>query len=415
MDLMKAAHRRTTTRARKTTAARAGLARIDAWTVAEDGCHPELTEYHGTIFALANGRLGARGVPEEASGDGPDHLPDCYAAGVYACFPASHEWPRARFAGKCDRMVAILDWLGLRFAVDDQPLDLAIGKVRDYARTLDLRRGVLSRTFVWIDPRGRDDTLNIGARALSGPDHNGHYFWDTEAYMVPYYVWQAPEKARALLVHRHRKLPQAKARAQEHGYRGAMYPWSTSDGEESAQPWEYSELQVHVTAAIPYAVWHYVEATDDFDFYDPKTIHESSLGACIHAIIANAIGKEKEAFDFYLRGARLDLDQPWTRGIRIANAAGAWQVLVNGFAGLRLSTADGSLSFAPHLPRGWNALAFSLHLRGRLLRVRVTRELLTLSCEGAPFPVRVDGRKVTVRGMLAVSYAGKGSGRQEHE
>jgi trehalose/maltose hydrolase-like predicted phosphorylase len=97
-----------------------------------------------------------------------------------------------------------------------------------------------------------------------------------------------------------------------------------------------------------------------------------------------------------MRGARLDLDERRTDGIRIANAAGSWMCLVNGFAGMRIQTRTGRLSFDPQLPVQWEALAFTMHFRGRLLRVELSRKEIVFALQGEPLAVGLRGRKITV-------------------
>ena len=141
-------------RARSNTPKRPDLHRVDAWTVAETVYAPELNEYYETVFTLANGAIGVRGSPEEGF-SGEHRNPASYAAGVYAHYDAPHEWNRTGFAVKSDRMVQILDWIGLSFTIGGRPFDPAASTVTDYARVLDLRRGILTRTLVATDAAGR--------------------------------------------------------------------------------------------------------------------------------------------------------------------------------------------------------------------------------------------------------------------
>ncbi len=110
---------------------------------------------------------------------------------------------------------------------------------------------------------GDDARVNIGAKGISGPGYGGLYFWDSEIYMLPYYLYTDPAKAKNLVLFRHRTLAQARKRANWFGYNGAMYPWVTIDGNEVAADWEFAMMEIHINAAVPYAVWHYVEATGD--------------------------------------------------------------------------------------------------------------------------------------------------------
>jgi trehalose/maltose hydrolase-like predicted phosphorylase len=136
----------------------------------------------------------------------------------------------------------------------------------------------------------------------------------------------------------------------------------------------------------------------DYKFYEPKTIHDSSLSPCIHAIMAAELGLEKKAFDYYNMTARLDLDDyngNANAGIHIACHAGSWMAIINGFAGMRVR--KGKLCFDPHLPKTWKRVKFALHFQGRLIAAELSRKGLALALtQGEPLDVLVDGKKVRV-------------------
>ena len=123
-----------------------------------------------------------------------------------------------------------------------------------------------------------DDRVSIGARALTGDAYLGHVFWDTEIYVLPFFVATWPEAARALLMYRYRTLSGARAKAAGAGWRGAMYAWESTDTGEETTPAQVigqdgKLIQVlcgtqeqHITADIAYAVWQYWQATGDDDF-----------------------------------------------------------------------------------------------------------------------------------------------------
>jgi maltose phosphorylase len=113
----------------------------------------------------------------------------------------------------------------------------------------------------------------------------------------------------------------------------------------------------------------------NFDFYEPRTVHESSLSPCVHSILAAKLGDEARAYEFYLRTARLDLDDynnDTEDGCHITSMAGTWMAVVEGFAGMRVR--DGKLSFQPFLPGKWKSFSFNIGFRGALLNIRVSRE-----------------------------------------
>jgi maltose phosphorylase len=111
----------------------------------------------------------------------------------------------------------------------------------------------------------------------------------------------------------------------------------------------------------------------NFDFYEPRTVHESSLSPCIHSIMANRIGEVEKAYDLYLRTSRLDLDDynhEVSEGLHITSMGGTWMSIVMGFGGL--SVKEGMLCFNPHLPKNWKSISFSIHFRGRILKVSIS-------------------------------------------
>ena len=423
---------------------------------------------------------------------------------------------------------------------------------------------------------GDDPLVNMAAKGLSGPGYGGLYWWDTEMYMLPFFIYTDPAKARKLAMYRWCTIAGARRKAAWMGYKGAMYPWVTIDGEERSGDWEYGMFEQHVTSAMAYAAHHYVEATQDFDylwncgaevvietarfwasrvcfnqrrgrylingvtgpdeyavnvnnncytnamakfnvdyalkvvplmrnsqpakwrelakkigfrktelahwrdisrrmlipfdpelgihlqddafldrdpvdvsripdserpinskwpwervlrtqaikqadvlllmfllgdsftddekrrnyeFYEPKTTHDSSLSPCIHAIMAAELGLDADAFKYYLRSARLDLDdvnRNASEGFHVANMAGSWMSIVNGFAGMRL--AGGKLHFNPRLPRQWKRLAFRIKFRGRTIAIEMRRRQTAFRLEtGNQLGIVVAGENVLLR------------------
>jgi maltose phosphorylase len=126
---------------------------------------------------------------------------------------------------------------------------------------------------------GNDPLVNIAAKGLSGHGYGGLYWWDTEAYMVPFFLYTAPEKARTLLLYRFFTLAGARHKASLHSYDGAMFPWVTIDGEERSYDWNYGALEQHVGSAVTHAIRQYVSATGDNDFlfdYGAEVVLETS-------------------------------------------------------------------------------------------------------------------------------------------
>ncbi len=112
-----------------------------------------------------------------------------------------------------------------------------------------------------------------------------------------------------------------------------------------------------------------------FDFYEPFTVHESSLSPCIHCIIATKLNRIKQAYDFYLQTSRLDLDDynnEVKEGLHITSMAGTWMSIVEGFGGLRI--VKDMLSFAPKIHRKWKEFSFKINFRNQLVIVKIKQK-----------------------------------------
>lgn len=129
----------------------------------------------------------------------------------------------------------------------------------------------------------RDSRMGIGAKALSGEGYKGHSFWDTEMFILPYYIFSEPKTARRLLEYRHSMLKSACEKAKKYGYDGAMYPWECAWQDYGEACPDYGdldletgearkngmgEIEVHVSCDIAYGVWQYYCASGDGDFME---------------------------------------------------------------------------------------------------------------------------------------------------
>ena len=122
-----------------------------------------------------------------------------------------------------------------------------------------------------------------------------------------------------------------------------------------------------------------------FDFYEPFTVHESSLSPSVHTVLASRLGYADQAYAFYLRTARLDLDDynhEVREGLHVTAMGGAWMSVVHGFGGMRL--VGEQLTFEPALPAAWTRLAFHLVWRGATLHVELTPGNLSVSVVDGP-------------------------------
>ena len=108
---------------------------------------------------------------------------------------------------------------------------------------------------------------NIAAKGLSGEGYEGHYFWDTEIYMIPFFILTNPEKAKRLLMYRWHTLKQAEREARYIGYtQGVKIPWRTINGEETSPYYPAGSAQFHINSDVAYTIVKYFEATNDIEF-----------------------------------------------------------------------------------------------------------------------------------------------------
>ena len=114
------------------------------------------------------------------------------------------------------------------------------------------------------------------------------------------------------------------------------------------------------------------ELQKHYEFYEPFTVHESSLSPCVHSVLASALGKTDEAYTLYLRTARLDLDdynKEVHEGLHITSMAGTWLSIVEGFAGMRVKNSE--LHFTPRLPKHWKSLSFKVIFQGETKEIKL--------------------------------------------
>ena len=130
-----------------------------------------------------------------------------------------------------------------------------------------LDKAIHYNLFQLSSSAGQDGKTNIAAKGLSGTGYEGHYFWDTEMYMLPFLTYTNPRIARKILEYRGSVLPQAKRRARLLGVKaGALFAWRTINGEEASAYFPAGTAQYHIDADVAYAVNRYYQVTDDKDF-----------------------------------------------------------------------------------------------------------------------------------------------------
>lgn len=133
-----------------------------------------------------------------------------------------------------------------------------------------LQQGIRFNAFQLLQSVGRDGLTNIGAKGLTGEGYEGHYFWDTEMYMLPFFTYTQPQISRSLLEFRYATLDKARERAAVMSQKGALYPWRTIDGEENSSYFPAGTAQAHINADIAYGIKQYVLATGDIEFLVSK-------------------------------------------------------------------------------------------------------------------------------------------------
>ena len=147
----------------------------------------------------------------------------------------------------------------------------------------------------------------------------------------------------------------------------------------------------------------------NFEFYEPMTVHESSLSACIHSIVASRIGNIETAYELYLRTARLDLDDynnEVSNGLHITSMAGTWLAIVEGFGGMRIN--DGKVILNPMIPAKWQSYSFHARFRGVLFEVKVTKECVSISnLSEKPLDLDIYDKEYQITGLQKIIHTFK--------
>ena len=135
-----------------------------------------------------------------------------------------------------------------------------------------------------------------------------------------------------------------------------------------------------------------------FDFYEPFTVHESSLSPCVHSIQAAKLDRMEQAYTFYLRTSRLDLDDynhEVHEGLHITSMAGTWMSIVEGFGGMRVR--NNQLTFEPKIPEQWDGYSFNVNFRNQIIKVIVNQNETHFELEGdEDLQIIVDEKEVTI-------------------
>ena len=144
------------------------------------------------------------------------------------------------------------------------------------------------------------------------------------------------------------------------------------------------------------------ELEKHFNFYEPFTVHESSLSPCVHSIQAAVLGRMEQAYTFYLRTSRLDLDdynKEVHEGLHITSMAGTWMSIVEGFGGMRVK--NGTLSFEPKIPSEWQSYSFKVNFRNRIFKVQVSQSGTEIFVDGDQnVAIQLNGKSFEAKSLL---------------
>lgn len=193
----------------------------------------------------------------------------------YATFQTSREVAPEQLADRCVQTLDRVKRGGLPTLLDAQRrnldrfwdrADVVVQDRRSPVHAVRAQQAIRWNLFELAQATWRAEGSGIPAKGLTGAAYDGHYFWDTEAYVVPFLAYTQPRTARNLLRFRHSMLPKARERAATLGQRGATFPWRTINGEEASAYYQAGTAQYHINADIAYAIRRYVDVRGDEGF-----------------------------------------------------------------------------------------------------------------------------------------------------
>ena len=190
----------------------------------------------------------------------------------YVTYQTSRRAQPEDLAGRCHRTLDRTVASGFDALLDAQRrnldrfwdrADVVVVDRRDPTR---VQQAVRWNMYQLAQASWRAEGAGIPAKGLTSAAYDGHYFWDTEVYVIPFLTYTQPRIARNLLRFRHGMLPKARERAAALELRGALFPWRTINGEESSAYYQAGTAQFHLNAGIAHAIRTYVEARGDTGF-----------------------------------------------------------------------------------------------------------------------------------------------------
>ncbi len=135
-----------------------------------------------------------------------------------------------------------------------------------------LQQAIRWNLYQLAQATARAEQSGVPAKGVSGSGYGGHYFWDTEIYVLPFLTYTSPKMARSALRFRYNMLDAARRRAEDLAQSGALFPWRTVNGEEASAYYAAGTAQYHIDADISYALCKYVAATGDDDFMNREGV-----------------------------------------------------------------------------------------------------------------------------------------------
>ncbi|PHV08973.1 family 65 glycosyl hydrolase [Janthinobacterium sp. BJB412] len=221
-----------------------------------------------------------RGIYELSQTRGEQRLEQTYTVAAlegeavrlckFGCYYSSRDYPESELMARAKETLALAQGQGFRALAQAQEQYLAnFWQQADVQIAGDdaLQQGIHFNQFHLLQSVGRDGKTNISAKGVTGEGYEGHYFWDTEIYIFPFFLYSKPEIAKKLLEYRYAGLAKARERARQMSHAvGAMYPWRTIAGEECSAYFPAGTAQYHINADIAYSIKLYMEATGDLDY-----------------------------------------------------------------------------------------------------------------------------------------------------
>ena len=190
----------------------------------------------------------------------------------YVTYQSSREVPAVELVDRCGRTLDRADLIGFDGLAHaqrkhlDRFWDRADVQVDNEGDATRIQQAIRWNIYQLAQASWRAEGSGIPAKGLTGQAYEGHFFWDTEVYVLPFLAYTQPRIARNLLRFRHSMLPRAREIARNLNQRGALFPWRTINGEEASAYYQAGTAQYHINADIAYAIRKYLDVRGDLDF-----------------------------------------------------------------------------------------------------------------------------------------------------